>query len=471
MARILIIDDDPGICYTLSAMVKREGHEAHSANNLKDGLAAAVLGSYDLVFLDVMMPDGYGLDILPDIRKTHSRPEVVIITAVGDPEGAELALRNGAWDYLQKPFSLQKIKLLLTRVLEYREVRKEKGPPVLLNREGIIGESPAVKQCLELVGQAAHGDTNVLITGETGTGKELFASAIHNNSPRAKKNFVVVDCTAIPENLVESTLFGYEKGAFTGADKSYDGLIKQADGGTLFLDEVGELPLSIQKVFLRVLQDHRFRPLRSEKVIRSDFRLVAATNRDLDQMAQNGKFRQDLLHRIKSLVIPLPPLRERKDDLIELAMHFMTRFCSRHQTGTKGFSPEFIEVLFAYDWPGNVRELENTMNSLLTTAGNDPVLYPMHLPIPIRVKVTRDSVGEDKKIPQKPKGDQAAPTLADFKDYREKALIEAEKKYFQDLMSLTRGDIKEAVRKSGLSQSRLYALLKKYGLSGPSMSR
>lgn len=469
MTRILIIDDDPGICYTLSAMVRGEGYEAGSANNLKDGLAMAVSGSFDVVFLDVMMPDGYGPDILPEILKTASAPEVVIITAVGDPEGAELALRNGAWDYLQKPFSLQKIKLLLSRILEYREARKENKPSVLLNREGIIGDSPPIRHCLELVAQAAQNETSVLITGETGTGKELFAYAIHNNSPRRKNSFVVVDCAALPETLIGSVLFGHEKGAFTGADRPHEGLIKQADGGTLFLDEVGELRPSIQKTFLRVLQEHRFRPIGGKKEIESDFRLLTATNRHLAQMVQSGEFRQDLWHRLQSLSIALSPLRERKTDIRELAMVFMTRFCDRHKIATKGFSPEFFEVLSAYDWPGNVRELENTMNSLLTTAGNDPVLFPMHLPIHIRIKVTRDSVKKEGIILQRPKEDgDGVPTFPKYKDYRTKTLAEAEKEYFQNLMSLVHGDIKEAGRKSGLSQSRLYALLKKYGLSGPS---
>jgi two-component system NtrC family response regulator len=471
MARILIIDDDEGICYLLSSLVEREGHEVSCAHNLKDGLEEAIPGSFDVVFLDVMMPDGSGLKLLPEILKTASRPEVIIITALGDPEGAELALRNGAWDYLQKPFSHQEIKLLLMRALQYRQARTKKKPVLLLNREGIIGNSPPIRGCLDLVGQAAQSDTSVLITGESGTGKELFAYAIHENSPRHDKNFIVVDCAALPENLVESVLFGHERGAFTGADRPHEGLIRQADGGTLFLDEVGELRLSIQKTFLRVLQEHRFRPVGGKKEIGSDFRLIAATNRNLDQMVQAGKFRQDLFHRIQSMVIGLPPLRERRSDFRELAMYFMNRFCDRHKIANRGFAPEFIEVLAAYDWPGNVRELENSMYSLLTTAGDDPTLFPKHLPIHIRVKVTQDSVKkEEQPLPQTRGYKGPSQAFSNYRDYREKALAAAEKNYLKDLMSLSRGNVKEAGWLSGLSQSRVYALLKKYGISSTSLT-
>jgi two-component system, NtrC family, response regulator len=463
MANILIIDDEEGVRYTLSAIVKGEGHEPSCAHNLQSGLEAASSGSFDVVFLDVMMPDGSGLDLLPEILKTVSQPEVIIITALGNPEGAELALKNGAWDYLQKPFISQTIILQLKRALQFREARKEKKPLQLLNREKIIGNSPQIRSSLDLVGQAAQSDVRVLLTGEPGTGKELFAQAIHNNSSRHNKGFIVVDCAALPETLVESVLFGHEKGAFTGADRPHEGLIQQADGGTLFLDEVGELRLSIQKTFLRVLQEHRFRSVGGKNEIRSNFRLIVATNRDLDQMVQAGNFRQDLWHRLQSMVVSLPPLRERKSDLRELAMYFMNKFCDRNNKATKGFSPEFIEALAAYDWPGNVRELENSMNSTLTTAGEDPTLFPMHLPLHIRVKVTQNSVKKEIQALSGPLGDKdPVQTIVKFKNYRENVFLEAEKKYLQDLMSFTQRDIEKACQLSGLSQSHLYALLKRH---------
>jgi two-component system NtrC family response regulator len=279
-----------------------------------------------VIFLDVRLPDGNGLENLTTFREQPSTPEVIIMTGVGDPDGAELAVKGGAWDYIQKPFSKQEIVLLLHRALDYREKSAQKIP-VILKREHIIGSSSRLQAHLDLLAQAANTDTNVLISGESGTGKELFARAIHQNSVRAGKKFVVVDCTALPENLVESVLFGHKKGAFTGADRTENGLFKYADGGTLFLDEVGELPLSIQKKFLRVLQEHRFRLVGSQQEISSDFRVVAATNRDLEQMVETGDFRQDLLYRLRAFTIELSPLRERFSDTRELTIHHISRIC------------------------------------------------------------------------------------------------------------------------------------------------
>lgn len=466
MARILIIDDDEDLCYTLSSISRYEGHHASCAYNLKEGREKAVQGAFDLVFLDVMMPDGNGLDALPEIRKASSKPEVIIITAEGDPDGAELAIRNGAWDYLQKPFTMKEIRLPLLRALQYRMAEKIPQAAISLKRKGIIGESPPVRRCLDLVGQAARSDTSVLINGETGTGKELFAEAIHRNSTRCRRNFVVVDCAALPQTLVESVLFGHQKGAFTGAEKPHEGLIMQAHGGTLFLDEVGELSPVIQKAFLRVLQEHRFRPVGGKVEVESHFRCIAATNRNLDEMVKAGSFRNDLLFRLRSSVINLPPLRQRKEDIRELAMYFMNRFCDRNGIASKGFSPEFIESLTAYHWPGNVRELLNTMESILTTEGDAPVLFPKHLPTPIRIKVARDSLRQRPRSPNNEKGqDDHLKNIGTFRDFRNKTVFEVEKKYLLSLMNICRSDMKKACRISGLSQSRLYALLKKHQLT------
>ena len=248
-------------------------------------------GRHDLVLLDVGLPDGNGLDAIERLRGVESAPQIIIITDENSRNGAELAIRSGAWDYIQKPGSIHDITLSIIRALEYREQRNaEARAPAsrVLKLDGIIGKCPRMRNCFDLVAQAAANDINVLISGETGTGKELFASAIHNNSPRAQKPFVVLDCSALPETLVESILFGHDKGAFTGAEKAREGLVKQADGGTLFLDEVGELPFSVQKAFLRVLQERRFRPIGSAVEIDSDFRLIAATNRDLQNMVHEG---------------------------------------------------------------------------------------------------------------------------------------------------------------------------------------
>jgi CheY-like chemotaxis protein len=281
MAKILVIDDDSAVAEAILNVVRSAGHEGAGESTLQRGLNRLQEDPFDLVFLDVNLPDGSGLDTLPQIQSAASSPEVIIVTGFGDPDGAELAIKNGAWDYLSKPLSVLSIRLPLERALLYREKKMGARPLMAVSREGIIGESPRLKPCFDSLAQAAASEANVLITGETGTGKELFAWAIHRNGARRDRNFVVVDCAALPETLVESTLFGQLKGAFTGADKPRDGLIKQANGGTLFLDEVGELPISLQKVFLRVLQEKRFRPVGGGPEVASDFRLVAATNRDL----------------------------------------------------------------------------------------------------------------------------------------------------------------------------------------------
>ena len=462
MANILVIDDDSMICNTISNVVERMGHSVTCASTLKDGIETAYSGSFDIVFLDVRLPDGNGLDMLPRIQKTPSSPEVIIITGFGDPDGAELAIKSGVWDYIEKPSSIKKITLPLVRALQYREEKAAGKPLMALKREGIVGNSPQMMACLDLLVQAANSDANVLISGETGTGKELFAWAIHSNSSRANKRFVVVDCAALPETLVQSVLFGHEKGAFTGADKSQDGLIKQAHGGTLFLDEVGELPLSIQKAFLRVLQERRFRPVGGDREVESDFRLVAATNQDIEAMVQQGQFREDLLFRLRSLLIKLPSLREHTEDIKELSMHHMAKLCERYGIGTKGFSSDFLNVLTSYDWPGNVRELISALERAIAATRHGSTLFPWHLPTHIRAKVIRSMV--DKKAVGKGTQRESADYTVEFsklRDFRKSA----EQNYLQDLIAFTGGNIKQACKISGLSRSRLYSLLKKYHLS------
>ena len=466
IARILIIDDELDICRMLTALVKDLGHDAIFATTLKDGLKAAQSGPFDLVFLDVRMPDGSGLDILSEIRETPSNPEVIIMTGYGDPDGAELSIKNGAWDYIQKPTSPIKISLSLQKVLQYRKERADAKPPQVLDFGEIIGSSPPIKACLQRLAQAAESDTTVLITGETGTGKELFARAIHKNSPRAGKSFVVVDCTTLTETLIENILFGHEKGAFTGAGKYYSGLIKQADGGTLFLDEVGELSPSLQKSFLRVLQERSFRPLGGSKEIQSDFRLVSATNRDLDAMTKAGRFRDDLLFRLKSLLIELPPLRQRRDDIKEIVIHYLKRFSDRNQSGIKGFSTEFLESLTRYHWPGNVRELVNTLERVFVSANNDQTLFPRHLPTHIRVTLARASVVNMSEDKGTVKSDVITLSpLPSFRKFRRQSIAEMERQYLQDLISLSNGTIEECCRISGLRRSRLYGLLKDHQIS------
>ncbi|NDY71308.1 sigma-54-dependent Fis family transcriptional regulator [Desulfobacter hydrogenophilus] len=467
MAKILIIDDDEDICYSLSRLVRHMNHEADCATTLQEGLEKVKSEDIDVLFLDIRMPDGNGLDILPQLQALPDAPEVIISTGYADADGAELAIKSGAWDYIEKTASIKAIRLALSRALQYR--KEKKAAPLAdvvmaLQHENIIGDSPQIRSCLDMVAQAALSDINVLITGETGTGKELFAQAIHNNSARSKNSLVVVDCAALPDTLVESLLFGHLKGSFTGADKDRNGLIRQADGGTLFLDEVGELPLSLQKAFLRVLQEHRFRPIGSKSEIKSDFRLVAATNRNLESMVTEGTFRKDLLYRISAFTLNLPALKERPADIKALARFHSDRLCERTGIAPKGFSSDFFDVLAAYSWPGNIRELINTMDRTLTAARYEPTLFPKHLPPQIRIQAVRQSVAHPHQPAEEKPTDTNFKIFPPLQDFREAIYTQAEQQYLADLMDITDGNIKEAIRISGLSQSRLYTLLKKHNI-------
>lgn len=467
MARILIIDDDELICRSLSLVTRQKGFEATSSQTLKDGLEKATTGQFDVIFLDVNMPDGNGLDFLSKLPKAAASPEIIIITGYGDPHGAELAIKCGAWDYLEKGASVEEITLSLLRALQYREQKQigiTANSTVSLKRDGIVGNSACLNECLDLVAQAAISDSSVLITGETGTGKELFARAVHQNSSRSKRNFVVVDCAALPENLIESMLFGHEKGAFTNADQAREGLISQADGGVLFLDEIGEMPLSLQKVFLRVLQEHRYRPVGSNRELESDFRLVAATNRNLDEMVKCGRFRSDLLFRISTFVIELPSFRERPEDIYDLARYHTDRICEHYGTPTKQFSPDFLKMLAAYSWPGNVRELVNTLERTIAAARFELILFPKHLPIHLRIEVTKSTMKREAPSQQPTEHGSGSFSLPQLHELRDSVCSNAEKQYLHDLMVQTGNNVAEACRVSGLSQSRFYALLKKQGI-------
>lgn len=479
MGKVTVIDDDPVFRVLLAEHCARLGHETEVAGSIAEGRNLLARRPADLVFLDVSLPDGSGLDALPFIHQLPSAPEVIIITGMGDANGAELAVKNGAWDYLQKPLSRQEIVLHVRRALEYHQKKLEHAPQVSsLKRDEIIGKSAAIRHCLDQTAHCAATDAGVLITGETGVGKELFARAIHANSPRANGPFIVVDCTSLPEKLVESLLFGHAKGAFTGANQDQKGLIEQADGGTLFLDEAGELPLETQKSFLRVLQERVFRPVGKDREQKSNFRLVAATNRDLRQMVEQGLFRSDLYFRLNTFNIHLPPLRERGQDIEKLVMGFVFAICRRNHLSIKGVVPETLETLAAYHWPGNVRELKNTLEKAIISDPGNPVLYPIHLPPEIRLCRIRTMVSQ--KHEQTPAVPAAAGPLPEhvvqpeilppFKEYRRLLAQELEQQYLQRLLRETAGDMAKACAVSGLSRSRLYDLLKIHAIgcaSGP----
>ena len=466
MGHILVIDDDPQICRVLAKNAERLGHTATTSQTLGEGLRQAQSLPVDLVFLDVHMPDGNGLEALPAIAASPSQPEVVIITGMGDPDGAEMAIKSGAWSYIEKGTSLSQLSLALERALQFRAEKQASLAPVALKLTGIVGNSPAMHACYDLLAKAAASQMNVLVSGETGTGKELFARAIHNNSVRANASLVVVDCAALPETLVESILFGHERGAFTGADRSQEGLISQAHQGTLFLDEVGELPLGVQKSFLRVLQEHRFRPLGGSREQTSDFRLVAATNRDLEAMAAAGEFRQDLLFRLRSLTITLPCLRQRPEDIKDLAVYYLDRICQRLGLAMKGLGPGLFEVMDGYPWPGNVRELIGALEYAISAAGDSPTLFHQHLPEAIRIAHVRASLQEEETRQERPLGNLAHDQeLPPMREMIQSETAKLEKWYLSQLMARTGGDIKQSCQISGLSRSVLYEYLRKHGLS------
>ena len=341
----------------------------------------------------------------------------------------------------------------------------------LLRHPDIIGKSPALAEALEALREAAASNVNVLITGETGTGKELFASALHANSLRASGPFVTVDCTTLPETLVEAHLFGHARGAFTGADRAREGLLAAADHGTLFLDEVGELPLPVQGAFLRALELRRFRPVGEVREVESDFRLVAATNRDLDDMVGMDLYRRDLRFRLRGMTIHVPPLRRRAEDIPLLAEHFTARYCQRHELPNKELTPDCYAMLADYSWPGNVRELRHTIERACAAAGDGTQLFTRHLPTEIRIELARKRLvhlsepeesapaaplpeQEPSTQPRKP---ETFPTLRDMK-------AKAERDYIAGLFAACQGDVRRAAGIAGVSRGHFYELLKKYGL-------
>lgn len=467
MSTILIIDDDQEIRDTFQSLSRRMRFNFLGAGTLAEGLGMVRSEEVDVVLLDIRLPDGNGLDALADIRRGDNPPEVIILTGLGDPDGAEMAISGGAWDYLVKPAPIKQTMLSLNRALKYHKEKAQEVATVALRRESIIGGSPKMEACLDLVAQASRLTGPVLISGETGTGKELMARTIHLNSPRSTGEFVAVDCASLTETLLESTLFGHRKGSFTGADQDRPGLVKLADGGTLFLDEVGEMPMGIQKAFLRVLQEKRFRPVGASVEVQSDFRLIAATNRDLEEMAARGEFRQDLLFRLKTFVIDLPPLRERREDIKLLTLSQLDSLCQRFGLPTKGVGTDFSDMLMAYSWPGNVRQLFGVLERALAAAGMEPTLYAKHLPPEVRLEVLKANIErgrqEDRPAPQPEPSTRALlpgnlPTLKAFKEAKEREYLDA-------LMSDTGGDLLVMLETSGLSRSHLYALLKKHDMT------
>jgi two-component system NtrC family response regulator len=463
--RILIIEDEELVRKSIQLIAESFGGISIGVGSIKEALKYLNEEIFDIVLMDLSLPDGDGISLIPEIRKQKNSVEIIVLTGTKDENRAEAALKSGAWDFLLKPISPKEFKLTIQRALDYHEQSKNKKNP-LVDRSGIIGNSPEINRILEVVARTSLSDASVLITGETGTGKELFAHAIHNNSSRSKGPFIIVDCAALTETLVESILFGNKKGAFTGADKDRQGLIQQADKGTLFLDEAGEMPLNVQKTFLRVLQEKKFRPVGGVDEIYANFRLVSATNKDLSQMVGQGIYREDLFFRMNSTQIEIPSLRNQKDTIEELVLHFLDQLSEKYKIASKGFTPDFLETLALYRWPGNVRELIGALEHSFSNGLGEPVLYPIHIPINIRVSVARSSVGKTRGRGTEVKVTQILKngTATSWNTYKRSGTNALQRQYFKDLLEHCNGNLESVSSISGLGRARLYELLKKHGL-------
>ncbi len=372
---ILVVDDEHSLREFLTILLEQEGYEVSTADSVASGIARLQDRSYDVVMCDLKLPDGSGLEVLADARRRQVAAPFIIITAHTTPQHALEALRAGAAEYLSKPFNVDDLKLILTKLLGSAAADAEERREV----PNFIGSSPAIRRILDMVPRLAATPSTVFITGESGTGKELLAQAIHAFSANANGPFLSVNCGALPEGLLESELFGHVRGSFTGAIRDNKGMFVDAEGGTLLLDEVGELTPLMQVKLLRVLQERRVRPVGATREVPVNVRVLAATNRDLEQAVRDGGFREDLFYRLNVLHVHLPPLRQRIEDLPELARHFVERTCGNFGRPPKRLTPDALRVLQAYSWPGNVRELENVIErtvaleaSELITSGSLP---------------------------------------------------------------------------------------------------
>ena len=362
--RVLVVDDEPGMRDFLEIMLRKDGYEVDTASDGAEAIDRIEQKMFDLAVVDIQMPVMNVIDVLQKINEKSPETTVIMITAYASHETAIDAMKLGAYDYITKPFKIDEIKLVIKKSLEKKRLERENSrlKKELETKYGfgnIIGRSPEIVKVFELIKRVSELKVNILISGESGTGKELVARAIHYSGNRHEGPFVPVNCGAIPENLMESELFGYKKGAFTGAQRDKKGLFEEADRGTIFLDEIGDLPLHLQVKLLRALEGKEIRPLGSTEVVPIDVRVISATNRKLEEEVAAGKFREDLYYRLNVIEIQLPSLRERKADISPLAIHFMTRYSREMEKDIRGISPKVLEILENYNYPGNVRELEN----------------------------------------------------------------------------------------------------------------
>jgi DNA-binding NtrC family response regulator len=447
VANILVVDDERSITGALQLILSDRGHKVAIAGTISGAAALLDEQTFDLIFTDLRLPDASGMDLLTQVKQDSPSTEVVLMTAHGSLEVTIEAIKKGAYYYLDKPFTPDQVMMLVARALERAAIHEENrqlkriisGEPQAF---GMIGRNQAMRQIYETIRATAASEASVLIEGESGTGKELIAAAFHLQSDRASRPFVRINCAAIPGDLIESELFGYKKGAFTGADRDKRGLIEAAAGGTLLLDEIAEMPVHLQTKLLRVLQERSLHRLGDEREIRVDFRLVAATNRDTRQAMREGRLRDDLYFRVSTIRIKVPPLRERLDDLALLADHFLQRYGLKYKRRIRGLSQAALTLLARYDWPGNVRELESVIERAVLFCQQE-LIGPLHLPE--HLQATR-----------------ARPIKCEIPAHL--TLEEIEQEVIKQTLERTRNNVKKTAQILNLHRPTLYRKLKKFGL-------
>jgi two-component system response regulator PilR (NtrC family) len=455
MSKILVVDDEQSIRDFLAIMLKKDGYEAVTAGNGADALKAVQTEIFDLVITDVKMPGTDGIEVLKTIKEISPETVVIMITAFATAETAVEAMKLGAYDYIIKPFKVDELKIIINNSLEKHHLRKEN---ILLKRqiasnagfENFIGKSGPMQKVFSLIRQVADNVSTVLITGESGTGKELVAKAIYMNSSRKGRPFVTVNCGALPETLLESELFGYMKGAFTGATSNKQGLFEAANGGTIFLDEISATTPALQVKLLRVLQEREFMRVGGTEAVKVDVHIIAASNRDLFAEVAKGTFREDLYYRLNVIPIRLPSLRERKEDIPLLVEFFLKKYSKKddHGTAIKKIDPAALKILIDHNWPGNVRELENAIERLVIMTPNDTIMLE-HVPDTIK------NVG--------PRSELASLDIPDSGVDLEKLLENAEKTLLRKALEKAGGVKTEAAKLLGLSFRSFRHRLQKYG--------
>lgn len=449
--KVLVVDDEKELRESVSDILRRIGNnEVHEAADGEQAIEKVFAGGFQMLVLDVNMPKKSGLEVLKQVREYDPSIIILIMTAHGKLQDAVEAIRLGAFNYVEKPIQEKDILALVERAREAHRMVEEIGfssPTLLLDDGGeFIGRSNQMKSVFQLINKLTNVSTSVLIRGENGTGKELVAKAIHFNSARKDKKFVAVNCGAIPENLIESEFFGHEKGAFTGADQRHIGKFQYAEGGTLFLDEIGDITPSMQVKLLRVLQERKFVPVGSNREIKTDVRIIAATNRNLEKMVAEEKFRQDLFYRLNVMPIYLPPLRERSDDVKPLVEHFIEKFNKLHSNNIRGIKEDALNALRNYAWPGNIRELENAIERAFVMESGS--------------MITIDSLPETLKTKQELPTGIFSSTL-DFQHQKE----EFEKQFIISALRMFNGRINQTVAHAGIPKNTLLRKMRKYGIN------